>query len=204
MKIWHKILIAPAVAIVFLMAYGALTRDVLRHQDAALEDLATRRRSSVDAASDAARHISEVHAAVYRLSTWKSKLSVEELQRSAGVQWDKIDEITGMLTGFRSQPLVTEDERTHLNAALPKLSEYRKVVMQATAADIDAATGASLMEVADKDYQSVLQDLDGLIRMEKGLAGESYEDAAAASQSAGAFLLAILIAAVAVSIAIAR
>jgi methyl-accepting chemotaxis protein len=203
MKIWHKILIAPAVAIVFMMAYGALTRNVLTRQDVALEDLATRRRSSVEAATDAARHISEVHAAVYRLSTWKSKLSPEELQRSAGEQSDRIDEITGMLTGFRSQPLVTEDERTYVNAALPKLSEYRKVVGQATAADTDASTDAGLMEVADKDYQSVLKDLDGLIRMEKGLAQESYEDAASASQSAGAFLLAILIAAVAASVAIA-
>ena len=203
MKIWHKILIAPAVAILFLLAFGGLTRDVLARQDVALEDLATRRRASVEAATDAARNISDAHAAVYRLFTWKVKLGADDIQRNADLQTGKIDEVNGLLTGFRAQPLVTDDERRHLDAVLPKLSEYRKVVAQATAANVDAAAGASLMQIADGHYQSALQDLDGLIKLEKGLAQESYEGAASASQSAVAFLSGILAAAVVASIAIA-
>ncbi len=200
MKIWHKILISPAVAIVFLLAFGALTYEVLTRQSAALEELATKRSVAVEAANDSARQISEAHAAAYRLFTWRAP---EEHQRSVAALTDKIDGVTGYLTGFRAQPDLTDDERKHLNAVLPKISDYRRQVEAASSLNVDAASAIDLMQSAEKAYQAALHDLAGLMALEKKLARESYEGAASAARQAVGLLLAILASAAVVSIAIA-
>ncbi len=203
MKIWHKILVAPAVAILFLLAFGALAWLVLQRQTASLEELSTVRRSGVEAATDSAMKVSAVHAGVYRLFTWRASISEESVKASAGQLTEKIDDVHGYLTGFKAQPHISPEEKKHIEAVLTQLADYRKSVDDAIERSTDAASAGGLMAGADTTFQAMLSDLTALADLEKKLAQESYERATTAADQASFFLLAILALAAVSAIAIA-
>ena len=81
MKIWHKILVAPAVAIVFLLALGGVSWQMLNRQNAAMEDLAHVRMAASQIAAEASGDLSEVHSNVYRLFTWIANLKEDQIKK---------------------------------------------------------------------------------------------------------------------------
>ncbi|WP_374665792.1 methyl-accepting chemotaxis protein [Ramlibacter sp.] len=203
MKIWLKILIAPAVAIVCLLAFGALAYGVLERQAASLEELTTNRRSGVEAAMGTAQRLSATHASIYRLFTWRGTLSDESIKATAGPLTDQIDDVHGFLTGMKAQPSLAPQERALLEQALGHLGEYRNGVREAVEKSGGAATAGGLMADADNTYQATLQALNALGDLEKKLAQESYDRAAASYRQGQVLLLVILSLAVLASVGIA-
>jgi methyl-accepting chemotaxis protein len=203
MRIWHKILVAPAVAILFLLTFGVVAYLVVQRQAASLDEIATTRRAGVEAATDAAQKVSESHAGVYRLFTGRTAMTDEQAKQAQDAVADKLDGVQGYLTGFRAQPHVSDEERKHLDAVLGKLSEYRKLVDEAVAGSTSASGAALMMRAPDQTFQAMLQDLAALAAFEKRLAERSHEEATAASQQAIWLLFALLAVATVASIAIA-
>jgi hypothetical protein len=167
------------VAILFLVAFGALGYSVVTRQNAAIEELATQRRAGVEAATDAAQRLGEAHAAAYRLFTWRASLGEEALKKTTAEIVDKVDGINGYLTGYRAQPYVEDSERQHVDAVLPKLAEYRKQVEEAIERSTDAASGATLMQGADASFDSTQKALQELVLLQKKLSEDSLEAGAA-------------------------
>jgi methyl-accepting chemotaxis protein len=201
MKIWHKILVAPALAIVFLLGFGAIAYGVVDRQNAALEDLAKKRLAGVVIATDASQDLSEVHSNVYRLFTWIANLSEEKVKQSTTEQNAKIEAVTKSLTQFRAQAHVSAEERKRIDVVLPMLAKYLKLVDDAIdISTIDVSTGAMTMQAADTHFVAMVKNLDDLVQFEKKLAQESYESAASSARIAALLLLAILLVAVAASV----
>ncbi|HEY0824174.1 MAG TPA: methyl-accepting chemotaxis protein [Ramlibacter sp.] len=201
MRIWHKILVAPGLAIVFLLGFGAISYGVVDRQNVALEDLAKKRLAGVVTATDAAQDIGEVHANVYRLFTWITNLSEDQVKKATGAQKVKVEAVIGSLTRFRDQPHLTSEERKRVDAVLPMLARYNRLADDAIDTSTgDVSTGAMMMQNADSQYQAMVKNLDELVQFEKKLAQESYESAATASRTASFLLLAILLVAVAASV----
>ena len=201
MKIWHKILVAPGLAIVFLLGFGAIAYGVVDRQNAAIEDLAKKRLAGVVVATDAQQDLGEVHANVYRLFTWIANLSEAKVKQATNEQKAKIDAIVAALTKFRQQAYLTVEERKRVDAVLPMLAKYRRLADDAIDTSTgDVSTGAMMMQNADSQFQAAVKNLDDLVQFEKRLAQESYESAAAASRAASFLLVAILLVAVAASI----
>ena len=98
MKVWHKVLVAPAVAIAFLMLLGALSYVAMMRQNSALEDLAKNRLVGYELASEAAQEISEVHSNVYRLLTWLGNLSEEKIKKTTADEKGRIDAVIKTVT----------------------------------------------------------------------------------------------------------
>ncbi len=203
MKIWLKILIAPAVAIVCLLAFGGLAWVVLERQADSLEELTTNRRSGVEAAMGSAQRLSATHASIYRLFTWRGTLSDESIKATAGPLSDQIDDVHGFLSGMKAQPSLAPQERALLEQALGHLGEYRNGVREAVEKSGGAATAGGLMADADNTYQATLQALTSLADLEKKLAQESYDRAAASYRQGQVLLLVILSLAVLASVGIA-
>ncbi|HZN47229.1 MAG TPA: methyl-accepting chemotaxis protein [Ramlibacter sp.] len=204
MKIWHKILVAPGLAIVFLLGFGAIAYGVVDRQNAALEDLAKKRLAGVVVATDAAQELSEVHSNVYRLFTWIANLSEDKVKQSTAQQKARIDSAVVALTQFRGQAHLGAEERKKVDAILPMMAKYGKLVDDAIdISKVDVSVGAMTMQAADTHFQAMLRNLDELVQHEKKLAQDSYESSARASRTAAVLLLAILLAAVAASIAAA-
>jgi methyl-accepting chemotaxis protein len=201
MKIWHKILVAPGLAIVFLLGFGAIAYGVVDRQNAALEDLAKRRLAGVVIATDASQDLSEVHSNVYRLFTWIANLSEDKVKQSTAEQNAKIEAVTKSLAQFRAQPHLSAEERKRVDVVLPMLTKYLKLMDDAIdISTIDVSTGAMTMQAADTHFLAMVKNLDELVQFEKKLAQESYEVAASSARTSGLLLLAILLVAVAASV----
>ncbi|HEX7890442.1 MAG TPA: methyl-accepting chemotaxis protein [Ramlibacter sp.] len=204
MRIWHKILIAPALAIVFLLGFGAIAYGVVMQQNRALDDLAKKRLEGVSTAMDVQHDLSEVHAGVYRLFTWIANLQEDQVKKAVAEQRIKVDAIAAELTRFRALPHLTDNERQTIDGVLPMVAKYRKLAEDAIDLSTgDVSTGAMLMQSADRQYQSVVKSMEDLILLQKKLAQDDYDAASSASRAAVVLLVSILVAAVAASIAAA-
>src|SRR5688500_6875601 len=204
MKTWHKILIAPGIAITFLLAFGAIAYSAVSEQNRVLEDLTHRRMGGVTVVGDAAQDMSEVHSNVYRLFTWIANLSEEKIKQAVTTQRQKIDGVAASLAKYRAQSHLTDSERKALDAVLPMVAKYRKLADDAIdISSIEVAMGAMAMQGADYHFQAMLKELDRLVVIEKQLARESYEAAAASSRRMLVLLASILLVSIVVSIAVA-
>jgi methyl-accepting chemotaxis protein len=204
MKVWQKILVAPAIAVVFLMLLGALSYGVMNRQNLALEELAKNRFAGYQIAADSAQDISEVHSNVYRLLTWMANLSEDKVKKARADEKAKIDEVIRQVTGFAARPQLTDEERKLAGAVLPKLSDYRRNVDSAIdISTVEVGMGMMAMQAADAHFQALLKEFAALVQLEKKLAQESYEASAAAANKAIATVLGILLLAIALSVGIA-
>src|SRR5206468_12177110 len=91
MRIRHKLLIAPALAIASLLAFGAIAYAVVSQQNEALHDLARNRVGALALASRVAQDVSEVHSNVYRLFTTTAGVDDDRLKAAIGEQRARID-----------------------------------------------------------------------------------------------------------------
>ncbi|MBC5782450.1 HAMP domain-containing protein [Ramlibacter sp. USB13] len=204
MRIWHKILIAPLLAIAFLLGFGAISYGVVHQQNRALDDLAKKRLEGVSVAMDAQNDLAEVHSGVYRLFTWIANLSEDKIKTAIGEQRVKIDGLVAALTRMRDLPHLSDAERGAIDASLPAIAKYRKLAEDAIdISSIDVSTGAMMMQAADLQYQSVVKNLEELVALQKKLAHDDYESASTNSRAAVVLLVTILLIAAAASLAAA-
>ena len=204
MRIWHKILIAPILAIAFLLGFGAISYGVVAQQNRALDDLAKKRLEGVSIAMEVQNDLGDVHAGVYRLFTWIANLNEDKIKKAVADQRGKIDALVGNLTRMRGQPHLSDAERQSIDAALPGIAKYRKLAEDAIdLSSIDVSTGAMMMQAADQQYMGVVKSLEELVGLQKKLAQDDYESAAAASRAAVALLVTLLVVAAAASLAAA-
>ena len=202
MKVWHKVMVAPAVAILFLILLGALAYGALLQQNSALEELAKNRFSGYQIAADSAQDISEVHSNVYRLFTWIGNLSEDKIKKITSDEKARIDDVIKNVNRFGQLTVLTPEERKLVEVMLPKIAKYRKDMDAAIdLSTVDVGTGMMAMQTADVQFQAVLKDFTELVQLEKKLSQEAYEGAAAASKQATLALLALLLIGVVLSVA---
>ncbi len=201
MKVWHKILVAPGVAIVFLMVLGAMSYSALTRQHSALVDLFGTRFGNYQLAANASQEISEVHSSVYRLFTWISNLKEDQIKRITKEQSTKIDTVIKSITEFGARPELDAGERKVAEAVARKLAKYRKDVdMAIDLSTVDINTGMAAMQTADSGFQEMIKEFKELVQIETRLARDSYDSANAVFSKVVVALLAILVLALVVSV----
>ena len=201
MKVWHKVLVAPAVAVVFLMLLGALSYGALMQQNVALEELSKNRFAGYQIAADSTQDISEVHSNVYRLLTWMGNLSEDKIKKITADEKAKIDVVIKGVTEFGALQSLTPEERKLTDAVLPRLLKYRKNVDNAIdLSTVDVGTGMMAMQTADIQFQEMLKQFTELVQLEKRLSQESYEAASASARRAVQVLVGIVLFAVVLSV----
>ena len=201
MKIWHKIMLAPGVAIVFLMILGAISYGVLTYQNSTIAELFNNRFANYQIASGSAQDISEVHSNVYRLFTWLGNLKEDKIDQLTAEQNSKIDTVTQSITRFAGRSNMDADELKIAKSIAEKLGKYRKDVDTAIdLSKVDFNTGMSAMQTADGDFQIMIKDFDDLVQLEQQLAQVNYERASAAFAKVVLAMIAILVFALAISV----
>ncbi len=181
MKILHKVLVAPAIAMAFLLVLGGTTYSMLTQQRAVLTDLVGNRFSSYQLAAESSRQIGEVHGEVYRLFTWIGNLKEDKIKQITTKQLAKIDAVTASVTQFGARAEADPTEREIVQSIVKKLAKYRTAVDNAIDLSIvDVNTGMSAMQTADYDFQDMNQDFQQLVDLETKFARAGYEGAMAA------------------------
>ncbi|MBI5910502.1 MAG: MCP four helix bundle domain-containing protein [Betaproteobacteria bacterium] len=200
MKVWHKIVAAPAVAIVFLVLMGAISYGVLTRQHAALENMYKHRFGSYQLAANSAQAIGEVQSNVYRLFTWLGNLKEDKIKQITDEQKTRIDEVTKKIAKFAAEGDLDAEERKLAESIIKKLGKYKNDVDTAIdLSTVDINTGMSSMQTADGGFQALLKDFNQLVQVETRLAQDSYDSAAGAFDKVVLALLAILLLALGVS-----
>ncbi len=203
MKVWHKIMVAPGVAITFLMVLGAISYSVLTYQNSKIAELFNHRFANYQIASGSAQDISEVHSNVYRLFTWLGNLKEDKIDQITNEQNSKIDALTQRITLFAGRENMDANELRIAKSIVEKLGKYRKDVD--TAIDMSKADfnmGMSAMQTADNDFQIMLKDFQELVKLEQQLAQGNYDKSKAAFGNAVMTMIAILMFALVISVAI--
>ena len=203
MKVWHKLVVAPGIAIFFLMILGAMSYGVLTYQNSKITELFKNRFANYQTASGSAQDISEVHSNVYRLFTWLGNLKEDKIDQITAEQKAKIDTVTQTMTQFASHSGINEDEKKIADALVEKLGKYKKDVDTAIdLSKVDFNTGMSAMQGADSDFQTLIKDFEDLVQLEQQLAQENYDRSSAAFGNAIVAMLAILLFALVISVGI--
>ena len=204
MKILHKILVAPAAAIAFLMLVGVISYGVLTRQHEALGDLYGTRFTNYQLAAESSQRISEVHSNVYRLFTWMANLDDAQIKRLTSEEDARIAAVLGKITAFEAGAALREEERRIVKALAAQIAKYRKDVASAIQqSTIDLNFGMSGMLAADQQYQEIMGKFAQLVRAEQTLAQESYEGAGEAFRKVMVELIAVVATALAVAVVIA-
>jgi len=203
-KVWQKILVAPGVAIMFLLVMGAMSYSGLTRQQSTLSALFNGRLGNYELAADASQEITEVHSSVYRLFTWIGNLKADKIKQITNAQNVKIDEVIKNITAFGARPGMGAAERKVAERVVKELVKYRKQADDAIdLSTVDVNTGMAAMQTADSSFLDMIKDFKQLVSMEKRLAQENYDNAGAAFSQSMMVLLAILVLALGISVAIA-
>jgi len=192
-KVWHKIMVAPGVAIVFLMVLGAISYSVLTYQNSTIAELFNDRFANYQIASGSAQDISEVHSNVYRLFTWLGNLKEDKIDQITTEQKTKIYDLTQSMTRFSGRSNIDAEELKIAEAIVVKLGKYKSDVDTAIdLSKVDFNMGMSAMQTADSDFQIMIKDFEDLVKLEQQLAQENYERASAAFGKAVLAMITIL------------
>ncbi|HEX2545157.1 MAG TPA: MCP four helix bundle domain-containing protein, partial [Ramlibacter sp.] len=114
MKIWHKILLSPAIAILFLAMFGGLTYVVVSKQNTTMQELAESSLADVTAASAAAQEMAEVHSSVYRLFTWITNLNEEKVKQAVAGIGSRVASVASTLAKRSRDAGISSEERALL------------------------------------------------------------------------------------------
>ena len=204
MKVWHKILVAPGVAIAFLLALGITAYSVLIGQQHTLSELFEQRFGSYQLASRAVHDIGDVHAGVYRLFSVIGSLGEDRIKQTSDALLSRIDSVAKDVTAFGARAERTPEERRAAESVVAKLAKYRKDVdlaIDLSAGDVN--TGTAAMQTADADFQDMSKLLEDLVALEQRAAQEDYNGARTAFARVTVALLVLVALAVVVSIGIA-
>ncbi|MGB8409132.1 MAG: methyl-accepting chemotaxis protein, partial [Gallionella sp.] len=201
MKIWHKIMVAPGLTIVFLMTLGAISYTVLTHQNSVLGDLFNNRFGNYRLIANTAQEIGEVHANVYRLFTWLGNLKEDKIKQITDEQQTRIDAVTKGMTRFAARPDIDAEERKVAEGIITELGKYKSDVQAAIdMSQIDFNVGMSAMMTADSDFQVMIRDFKDLVQLDQRLAQENYDSASGAFAKAVVAMIAILALALGISV----
>jgi methyl-accepting chemotaxis protein len=203
MRMSRKVMLAPMVAVLCLLALGVESyRGLTRQREAATAIVG--RFQSHDATATTRTELTNVHAGLYRLLEWTAAryeqakidaLGQEELRKAAGA-------IERIQRGLAGQELSAE-ERKLREAALAQAKEYQdkaREVVDLAAGDLVTAT--MFMTTADEKFLALNGTLDALEEIERRLSRDEHEASLASFDRVMQVLLAVLAFAIVLSAAV--
>jgi len=177
MKLLNKILLAPGIALIFLVAVGLTGYFALSSQRQALNDLVRIRQEHARVANDFVEGVLSVHSIIYRIFTWSANTATDQakLNKTAKAQFDRVDKMGLTFGKWLSQPEIDGQERELGKKMQVALLKYKKSIVQAIdLATVDVNTGLSAMQTADDDFKALDKLGTQLVVVEKNLGEKDY------------------------------
>ncbi|GBG12736.1 methyl-accepting chemotaxis protein [Novimethylophilus kurashikiensis] len=164
MKFRTRLLIPPLIAIVMLLALGIATFTALQSIRSDVEKLATQGITTMTLANDARAGLNQTNLAVYRLITWIANFDDERINKETAQINAGIDQVAKTLDKAAQVQGLTDDEKKALESITAELPKYRKSLKQAIdMASSDPASGAGMMQSADKKFQKISDAVNALL-----------------------------------------
>ncbi|HEX9052345.1 MAG TPA: methyl-accepting chemotaxis protein [Anaeromyxobacter sp.] len=199
MRLYQRILLAPGLALVFLILFAAVAYRAMREDERAMQDLFEKRFAVFERTSQILADIDAVHAGVYRLVTWIQNYDAATVARTTAELMAQIDGARHVVVDLGKDGDLSADERKILVAMAGDLEKYQRQAANAVdlASGSEVQTGLAFMQSADRTFLEVRKNADALVSLEKTLAGQRYGEARAGLARVFRVALATLLLAVA-------
>ena len=172
-----RLLVAPLVAVFFLIALSFVAYRGLSSQKAAIDDIYSKRFHGYQESSKIINDLTNIHTNVYKVISWPSAGYAEKRVSALAKEIvTALEQNIGVIKKLLASGALTADEQKLYQASLDKLLEYKKPSLGAldlVAADLNAAT--MYMAKAEDKFQILKKDLETLLALETKLAKEQYD-----------------------------
>jgi methyl-accepting chemotaxis protein len=180
LKIGPKLLLAPGVVLVLLVALSCGAYYAMVRQNASLESIVQQRAAHIRSASDLVATAQKAHADIYRLLSWISgsfpRRRTDPLIVSIRSQHGEIDRGFVLLVGSTA---AGGAERRYVDQAQAAYRVYVQAVRDVIElAENDQSISANAMQKAEDAFAVVAQRLTELARLEQELGERASSDAA--------------------------
>jgi methyl-accepting chemotaxis protein len=180
LRMTKKLLIAPTVAIVFLVAVWIVCYFGFFNQKAAIDDIFYNRFQNYQASAQIIKDLTEVHANMYKLLSMIAAKSLKA--RTDSFSEDQFKKIKDILAGIEmtmKSSNLTKAEKDHFQKAGGEIANYEisiTNIVREAATDMSMAT--LLMNQADDYFWRINESLNELVNLEKKLAKDRHLSAA--------------------------
>ncbi|HEX8606742.1 MAG TPA: methyl-accepting chemotaxis protein, partial [Pseudoduganella sp.] len=200
LRIGPKLLLAPGVVLILLVAITACAWFGMVRQNASLENLVQVRAARLKAVADIAGEAKFAHANIYQLLAWVNGSFAKP----------RLDELTDRIhdrhRGIEQQlvqlaRVADPQERTLVDASSHALLAYRKGVLETIEmAQMDQSIATNSMQQAERQFVLLEGDLQRLAALEKSLSETAHADAKAEFRQLGIAMAALCVLSVALSL----
>jgi methyl-accepting chemotaxis protein len=203
MRLYQRILLAPALALLCTVAFGAVVYRGMGEQRAGMEELFGTRFPMYQAAGDISAGVDTAHAIAYRAVTWSGSYDAAKLAALSSELTGRTAAAAALAKELLARRGLTEAEASALRDVVDGIAAYERDVARAIdLASADVNAGLTSMQTADATFQRIRGRVDALIDVEKRLSQDRYAASEEAARTAVrlawiAFLLAIAVAAAA-------
>lgn len=203
MSLFQKILVAPAIAVVFLLILSGVSYQSMDAQHTALDGLYNTRIKNLKIAGDTRTGVLDVHSRAYRLLTWAGSLDPKKLDAEGKSVIADADKLVAGFGKWANEPSLSDDEKKLGKQIGEMLSTYKKSAGQSIdLLAVDANTALVAMQNADDNFKKLNALTDELVKIEDELGKTAFEDAAAANRRAITTAIIVMLLAIAGSIGV--
>ncbi|MBB4014375.1 methyl-accepting chemotaxis protein [Niveibacterium umoris] len=201
MRLLHKILIGPAVAIALMLVLGVADYRNQVESEARLEQIVTGPMARIQAVKQIEADLLGLHADLYRLFTWLASADEKKVAAEMQRNGERMKKLAAAVDRFGQAPELTAADRKAIGALAGSLKKYQKSAE--TAIDMgttDQAMGLSGMQTADDAFRDASAAVAELAAGEVRRGNDSLVTARQATQRATTAALALLFLAVVLSL----
>ncbi|QBE64369.1 methyl-accepting chemotaxis protein [Pseudoduganella lutea] len=200
LRIGPKLLLAPSIVLILLVAITACAWVGMVRQNASMENLVQVRAARLKAAADIAGEAKYAHANIYQLLAWVN----------GSFARNRLDELTDRIHARHrgiEQQLVQlarvsdPEERQLVDASSQALIAYRKGVLETIEmAQMDQSIATNAMQQAERQFVQLEGELQRLAALEKSLSETAHAAAKAEFRQLGIAMAALCVLSVALSL----
>jgi methyl-accepting chemotaxis protein len=203
LKMSKKLMLAPAVVILFLIAFGLVAYIGLLQQKTAINSIFARFQSH-QASSTISNDITYVHASLYRLIEWGvAKYDQSKIEQMGKEQLNTISKTIEKIGRILESKTLTSEEKEHYETLLVQMKEYQEkaaAITDLVTSDLSITT--MYMSAADEKFLVLDKNLDELAEIENKLSKEQHDFSLNSFEHVISILLSVLIGAVLLSAAV--
>jgi methyl-accepting chemotaxis protein len=198
MKLSAKLMIAPLVAIGFLVALALAGYYALTLQQDAADSFYQGTFSRYQSATATENTVGKVHAGIYRLLNIGESIGADRAAQEAAAYKKQL---AAAQASFKKLAGGSAEQQKQVVAAGAKLAEYIKAAELAIElGSVDVNTGTAAMQTADQAYLEMAKFLEAVVESERRFAQETFESTRASYRNAWITMLLLALAAIVVSL----
>ncbi len=195
MKLSKKLVMTPAIVILFMLMSGAFSLWGIKMQQATIEEMQSVRFANYARVANIMNDTDGVHASLYRIITWsRAGFDQKKLEAEIKVIQGQLAQTVTNVKGMSGDTKLKDEEKKLVTETLSIISAYSKDandMLDMLESDVNAA--AMYMQQADDKSVVVEKKLNELLKLESSLNDVSHKQSISASRRVLMILAGVII-----------